>query len=172
MALHDDLLSQAKYLANREPKRPKQASLRRAVSTAYYALFHLLVSDGVAKTVQPALRKYVQRIAEHGSMKQVCTAWASASASKPLGSISAATAALISNPIEPQLQNVASAFVDLQQARHQADYDTATPLTKVGVLAAILQVEKAFSDWKTVRSSPNATIFLAALLFEKQRKQR
>jgi hypothetical protein len=33
-----DLLEQAKHLANREKKRPRQASLRRAVSTAYYAL--------------------------------------------------------------------------------------------------------------------------------------
>ena len=41
MSFPNDLLEQARHLANREPKRPKQASLRRAVSTAYYALFHL-----------------------------------------------------------------------------------------------------------------------------------
>ena len=29
----------------KEPRRPKQASLRRAVSAACYALFHLLVDD-------------------------------------------------------------------------------------------------------------------------------
>ena len=40
-----DLLEQAKHLANREKKRPRQASLRRAVSTAYYALFHLLIHE-------------------------------------------------------------------------------------------------------------------------------
>jgi len=45
MPFAEDLLEQAKHLANREPKRPEQASLRRAVSTAYYALFHLLVSE-------------------------------------------------------------------------------------------------------------------------------
>ncbi len=45
MSLHDDLLEQAKHLANREPRRPKQASLRRAISAAYYALFHLLVDE-------------------------------------------------------------------------------------------------------------------------------
>jgi len=41
MAFPNDLLEQAKHLAIREKKRPRQASLRRAVSTAYYALFHL-----------------------------------------------------------------------------------------------------------------------------------
>ena len=46
MPLHGDLLEQAEHLARREKQRPKQASLRRAISTAYYALFHLLVDAG------------------------------------------------------------------------------------------------------------------------------
>jgi uncharacterized protein (UPF0332 family) len=45
MSLHNDFLEQARFLAMREARRPKQASLRRAVSTAYYALFHLLASE-------------------------------------------------------------------------------------------------------------------------------
>ena len=45
MRLHDGLLEQAQHLLRREKRRPKQASLRRAISTAYYALFHLLVFD-------------------------------------------------------------------------------------------------------------------------------
>src|SRR5687767_10606362 len=36
MSLHDDLRRQAWHLATREPRRPVQASLRRAVSAAYY----------------------------------------------------------------------------------------------------------------------------------------
>ncbi len=36
----DDLLALAEELARREPGRPRQVSLRRAISTAYYALFH------------------------------------------------------------------------------------------------------------------------------------
>ncbi|PWB94492.1 hypothetical protein [Methylosinus sporium] len=38
----DDLLGLADELAGREAGRPKQASLRRAVATAYYAVFHTL----------------------------------------------------------------------------------------------------------------------------------
>src|SRR5260370_10190 len=45
MAFADDLLEQARHLANRERKKPRLASLRRAVSTAYYALFHLRISE-------------------------------------------------------------------------------------------------------------------------------
>ena len=47
MRLPEGLLEQAQHLVKREPKRPKQASLRRAVSTAYYGLFHLLISEAI-----------------------------------------------------------------------------------------------------------------------------
>ncbi len=43
MAFADDLLEQAYHLASLETGDPKQSSLRRAVSTAYYALFHLRI---------------------------------------------------------------------------------------------------------------------------------
>ena len=39
MPFPDDLLEQAYDLAHKEPTNPKQASLRRAVSTAYFAPF-------------------------------------------------------------------------------------------------------------------------------------
>ena len=45
MRLANDYLEQARHLATRERTRPKQASLRRAVSVAYYALFHLLCDE-------------------------------------------------------------------------------------------------------------------------------
>ena len=37
-----------RFDAKRKPKRPRQASLRRAVSTSYYALFHLLICEATA----------------------------------------------------------------------------------------------------------------------------
>lgn len=40
------LKEQAYHLLNREPTRPRIVSLRRAVSTAYYALFHLVIDEG------------------------------------------------------------------------------------------------------------------------------
>jgi hypothetical protein len=48
VGLAHDLLQQANHLATYEGANPSQASLRRAVSTAYYALFHLLIEDGRA----------------------------------------------------------------------------------------------------------------------------
>ena len=69
MGLAQDLLEQANHLANREPKRPRQASLRRAVSTAYYALFHLLVSDAISHWNKPQQRARMARGFEHTAMK-------------------------------------------------------------------------------------------------------
>ena len=37
--MHEDLFSQAETLAKLDAKKPKQANLRRAVSSAYYAVF-------------------------------------------------------------------------------------------------------------------------------------
>lgn len=69
MALADDLLEQAHYLAKREPKRPRQASLRRAVSTAYYSLFHLLISSAILQWKGVHQRAQMARGFEHGAMK-------------------------------------------------------------------------------------------------------
>src|SRR5580704_5206468 len=72
MPFPNDLLEQAYHLANREPKRPKQASLRRAVSTAYYALFHLLITETTKNWKRPTERYTLARMFEHTLMGKVC----------------------------------------------------------------------------------------------------
>src|SRR2546422_11077721 len=49
--LHDDLLALARRTLERDAGRgrPRQASLRRTISTAYYALFHLLVHEATSR---------------------------------------------------------------------------------------------------------------------------
>ena len=48
MGYPDDLLQYAKQMAEAYPNEAHQPSLRRALSSAYYALFHLLIADAVA----------------------------------------------------------------------------------------------------------------------------
>src|SRR5438067_13897155 len=43
--LYRQLLQQARRLARLDPRRPQQGNLRRAVSAAYYALFHFLIDQ-------------------------------------------------------------------------------------------------------------------------------
>ena len=46
MAYHDDLIQHAIFLSELNlPDEPKQVDLRRAVSAAYYGLFHLLTTE-------------------------------------------------------------------------------------------------------------------------------
>ena len=80
MSLHGDLLEQAGRLARQEPRKPKQASLRRAVSAAYYALFHLLINEAtrlfLSGVQREALRLRLARAFRHSAMKHVSQAFA------------------------------------------------------------------------------------------------
>ena len=69
VAHHDDLLQQALLLVHKESRNPKQASLRRAVSASYYALFHFLISEAVANWNRANLRAALGRAFDHGNMK-------------------------------------------------------------------------------------------------------
>jgi hypothetical protein len=73
MPFADDLLEQSLHLANREPKRPRQASLRRAISTAYYALFRLLTAASVSNWKNVRQRAALARAFEHSRMKNACS---------------------------------------------------------------------------------------------------
>jgi hypothetical protein len=163
MALHHDLLEQADHLASREPRRPRQASLRRAVSAAYYAVFHLLSADGAKRLSPPQrlLRAQVARAFAHREMQEVCRQFAA-------GSLSRATAALLTAPLEEELRNVAEAFVELQNDRHAADYDLAANLDRFSVLQKVRTARQAFAAWEIVKNHPNASVFLAALLLQRQ----
>jgi hypothetical protein len=170
LALHHDLLEQAVHLAMRENKKPKQASLRRAVSAAYYALFHLLVSDS-ARSISPAkpgeLKTLVRRAFNHGQMRQICSNFVQGSAGKSGNkSIPPVTQNLLTLPLDPALVTVLEAFVDLQEARHQADYDLAKQWNRLDVLNHVQTARQAFIEWAKVRQTPNAAVFMAALVLQ------
>ena len=162
MSLHGDLLRQARQLAIREPRRPRQASLRRGVSTSYYALFHLLVNEAsrllVSGPDRTELRHCLRRAFGHSNMKTVARQFAQKSPSPKL------VPGLNGVLLQPELCRVAASFVDLQQARHEADYDTSRRFTRQEALALIEQAEQAFGDWHFVRGTLPADVFLVGLL--------
>jgi hypothetical protein len=69
MSFADELLELAQDLANLHPENPRQANLRRAMSTAYYAIFHLLISETTLNWARVELRGQLGRVFEHGKMK-------------------------------------------------------------------------------------------------------
>jgi hypothetical protein len=161
MSLHGDLLAQARFLVSHEPRRPRQASLRRAVSASYYALFHLLIHEATRMLVSGAsldtLRTLVARAFAHTTMNEACRA--SAATQLP-----PAVAAVVQGPVPRDLREVAQAFVDLQEARCEADYDLAHRISRSEAGALVDQTERAFAAWQRVRGGLTAKVFLASLL--------
>ena len=167
MSLHQDLLRQARHLATKEPRRPTQASLRRGVSAAYYALFHLLVDEAAGRMIaasRPSLRNCLRRAFGHRNMNKVAQMFAKDDVNRKL------SPGLEGSPLQPKLINVAEAFVDLQQARHDADYNMAQQFSRQDVLDLIDQADQAVADWRDVRNTLPADTFLVGLLaFENMR---
>src|SRR5438445_11362128 len=112
MSLHADLLAQARLLARHERRRPRQASLRRAVSAAYYALFHVLIHEATRMLVSgpslESLRALVARAFAHATMNEACRAFV-------VAHLPPAVAAVATGPVPRELRQVAQAFVDLQE---------------------------------------------------------
>lgn len=162
MSLHRDLLVQARFLVTKEPRRPSQASLRRGISASYYALFHLLVNEAVTRMIagkgRDALRNCLRRAFDHGNMKKVAQQFAQENVSPKL------SPGLDSQPLPPELIRVAAAFFDLQQARHEADYDLSRRFSRREALSFVGDAEQAFDDWKEVRHMVQTHTFLAGLL--------
>ena len=119
--------------------RPRQANLRRAVSTAYYAMFHclaaccadLLVGGEGSERSEPAWRQ-VYRALEHGAARQRCN--------RPA----------MMQKFLAEIQDFAEKFVLMQQKRHQADYGPEGDFDKDTVLQDIIAVAEAIAKLRQV----------------------
>lgn len=164
MSLDQDLLKLARRLVSLEKNKPKQSSLRRAVSTAYYSVFHLLVQEAT-RQVTPGgsldFRNQVARAFDHTTMRQVCAAFSGAA------QLPKAIGGSISAPIEEELRSLAGLFVDLQARRHSADYDIGVKFTRLEVLALIRKTRRTVQKWRTAPKSENRRVFLTALLINR-----
>lgn len=104
-------------------------------------------------------------------MRNVCRNFAeghkAALRGKEIAQPTLATRRLISFPLEPPLFAVIQAFVDLQEARHEADYNLDKQWNRLDALDRVQTARQAFADWKTVRNSSNAVVFVTAMLLQK-----
>jgi hypothetical protein len=159
MSLATDLLEQAGHLARRERKRPKQVSLRRAISATYYGLFHLLLEEAAKRLVTAAdLRCLVSRAFAHNEMLKAAKCFASG------GSLPVHVAAAFTGSIPAEIQQIARAFVDLQQARHDADYNLLKSFTRQEALDHLTTAQSAFTAWSTVKARPADKVALELFL--------
>lgn len=127
-----DLLDQAEHLAKRSPKKPRQADLCRAVSSAYYGVFHalctmnadMLVGVGALRASDAWRQAY--RSVDHGQAKKRCKD-------------------SVSKGFPNQLVNFADVFVKLQELRHLADYDPQASFLKSEVMNYVAEARRALA---------------------------
>jgi hypothetical protein len=92
--------------------------------------------------------KEVSRTVKHGSWK----GWSTPPPSVPV-----------------ELCEVATAFLDLQGARHVADYDNSKTWTLTDAQRQIEIAESAFQNWQKIRTDPAANEYLLSLLIGRKR---
>lgn len=116
-----DMLAVARLLAVPATAVPAtQAHLRRAVSTAYYAVFHAVLLAGAARFIGPDKTdtpgySILYRSFAHGRIKAICEAVDVAALSRSLQHSLRRTA------VSADMRVFAGNFVALQAARHRAD---------------------------------------------------
>ena len=119
--------------------RPRQTDLCRAVSAAYYALFHalsrncadMLAGSTRANRSQPAWRQ-TYRPLEYGLARNQCRN----------------QAVMLRFPLE--IQWFGELFVVMQQIRHHADYDPMATFSRFLVMRQIDQAEEAIERFNSV----------------------
>lgn len=161
--MFEDLISQAHILATLDKRKPKQANLRRAVSSAYYAVFHLLIDEACrvqfgTQHNQSAYRNVLGRAFSHTVMKQACTSFGGSTLK------SSVAKGLPTNFAIPRaIQDLAASFSELQEKRHFADYDLSERFNRSDVMSLIEEVKQQVADFVNLPMSDEKRFFLACL---------
>ena len=129
-----DLTEAARDLTESGRGRPTQARLRRAVSTAYYAMFHCLAATAadlfIGRRRGPAWHR-AYRALEHGKARSACRQERTMQA------------------FPTEVRNFAKTFVVLQTERQRADYALDTnAYQKSDVLGYIASAELAIGRFE------------------------
>jgi len=148
MAYPDDLMKDAYHLAGRGGKNPKQSSLRRAASTAYYAVFHMLIADFVSNWRIPEQRARLGRIFEHRRMAQAPLEYRDKK--KP-------------TQAEKELKALIDKFKQLQNDRYEADYNVGKIWTPIEVKRTLDLADELFGMWRKLRKEKVAEYHLMSM---------
>ena len=132
------------------------------MSTSCYALFNLLIDYAtslmLSGNARAPLRDGLARAFNHTVMKDAVAAFVR----NPIPS--KLVALLDGETVQGPLVDVANAFIELQDARHDADYNRARRFTREETLDFVDQADQAFRDWTRVRVTLQADTFLTGLL--------
>ena len=160
----DHLFEQASKLISARAGRPRQADIRRAISAAYYAIFHATITGAVDQFVGVTNRdrsRYglVYRSVSHAWLRDLCKEVQKPTLSsrfKPY----APSAGFGSN-----ITAFAAAVVELQEKRHSADYDVMIRVNRSDAALAIATARAALKRFGKA-SRTRRLAFLSLLLFQ------
>lgn len=152
-----DLIRIARHLAtggvSGRRGRPRQAELRRAVSAAYYAMFHALAFScantlvGSTRTSRDQVSwRQTYRSLEHGHVRRQCN---DSSAMRRFPS---------------EVRRFGRTFAAMQAQRNLADYDPDTRFFRSDVLRFIDEVERAIDLFEAVPAATRRPFSVHALL--------
>lgn len=150
----DHLLDQAANLvAPSAAGAPRQVDLRRAISNAYYSVFHAIATSLADQFV------LVYRTLEHRALARLCE---DLNKRNPPAKFAPH---LPANGFAPNLTSFFAAVKDLQEKRHSADYD---PAIKFHIAEAALAISTARSAIGRFQAAPDAErlAFLSLLAFD------
>lgn len=159
----DHLIEQSERLIAPPPAGPpRQVDLRRAVSSAYYALFHLTLTalaDEMIGAANRSSQRYalVHRGIDHRALKDLCLV------------LSKTTVPPRFAPFIPagffgrDFLVYAGAVVALQNERHRADYDVTARYKTSSARSAIAQSRRGITAFRGIEAS-RKKMFLTLLL--------
>jgi hypothetical protein len=151
----DHLLDQANLLIQASVAgAPRQVDLRRAISTAYYALFHFAMSAAADMAVSKAARR--------NNPDGYARAYQSINHDELVKRAQEARA------VGRNIAAFADAIVALQQARHRADYDPRYRVSKSEAVAKVLTARAAIARFEGAGEEERKAC-LAMLLFKRRR---
>jgi uncharacterized protein (UPF0332 family) len=137
MALCDDLLDDARHLALKGSTESRDSCMRRAISTAYYAVFHMIVNDFVEHWPFADQRARLGRMFTHQRMRDTAVKF-----KDPKSPTSA----------ETDLKDIVQAFGQLQKDRHRADYDPSWKIVDTDVQDAITSAADIIKRWRAIQN--------------------
>jgi uncharacterized protein (UPF0332 family) len=161
----EHLIDQAERLiAPTPPGRPRQVDLRRAISTAYYAVFHAILAaaaDLFVGTSKRSSSQYnlVYRSVDHVTIRELCAQVQKQIVPRRLVHHTP------SSGFGPNMQAFAAAVVDVQKMRHEADYDPSINVARSDALLAISTARLALARFKSATSAQRDA-FLSLLVFK------
>ena len=147
-----DLIETARGLTELSPRRPSQANLRRAVSTAYYAMFHCLAAcaaNSLVGRARDSAWHQTYRALEHGKARRACE--------------DQRTMAVF----PPGVRDFAATFAALQKERQLADYALDGKYEKEDVRATIDIAEDNIAGFEQA-DARHRRAFVAHVLFRRR----